>query len=232
MEMSHQPIVLTQGGAATEVVTNVSVGAAMNAALAKAREHVAGVVKRSRNDYAGYSYASSEHIMVAAREAMAGTGLAIVPRLSSIMEVGGQLILQREFEITHEKGGTKLCNMSWPIVPGKQRPLDKATASAETQSYAYFLRTLFAMPRLDEDDMDHNTQHVFPHDEPAGSPAQQMLSAGAAAVERKIEALADMDAYAVAVDYVGNLAKGGTLTEWEAEQLWGKLRDAAERLGA
>ncbi len=130
---------------------------ALHLALATAAEQCDAVAKTSKNTHHNYNYASAEDVLVTANAAMKGLGLAIVPQRSAIEKVGDLYILQREFLVTHTEGAVYLASMSWPLEINKGKTPDKAAAGAETTSFAYFLRTLFRMPRLAEDDINHDS---------------------------------------------------------------------------
>jgi len=181
---------------------------AMHAALAAAAEKVRAVAKASRNEHHRYSYASSEDVLVAAREAMDGSGLAVVPTDCDIVQVGDLYVLKRSFELTHSGGASKLCRMSWPLEINKGKTPDKAAAGAETTSFAYFLRTLLRMPRLAEDDINHDS-----HEPPRATrsapavarPAVPMLSAKGKAALAKIEAIDSEEAFLSAEKWLSGL---------------------------
>jgi hypothetical protein len=62
------------------------------------------------------------------------------------------VFLVRQFLLLHTSGEERVLSTSWPVVPDKGRPLDKATASAATTSLAYLLRDLLLAPRVDPSD--------------------------------------------------------------------------------
>jgi hypothetical protein len=177
---------------------------AMHAALAAASERSKAVAKGSRNSHHDYTYASSEHVMVAARDALEGSGLAVVPTRSDIVQVGTLYVLQRQFELTHSEGASKMCSMSWPLEINKGKTPDKAAAGAETTSYAYFLRTLLRMPRLAGDDMDHDS-HEPRHRPQDVSPAVPMLSARAKVALERVAAIDSPEKFRAAETWVSGL---------------------------
>ncbi len=103
-----------------------------------------------------YAYTSSEAIFREARTALAANGLAVIPIEQSVN--GSERTGPDRFELIskrllmHSSGESILCTSAWPIIPENGRPLDKATAAADTLSLAYFLRDLLQLPRVDPAD--------------------------------------------------------------------------------
>lgn len=150
------------------------------AALVRAQAKIEAVAKDAKNKFQGYDYASSEAIIEEARKALSEAGLAVFPIGQSIIgplstpaaqsddkeerkppgphEVSSVLRTFRLAEsVSCEYQDTAF---SWPVVPEKGRPADKALASALTSSLAYYLRDLLLMPRgvSPTDDMDHESR--------------------------------------------------------------------------
>jgi hypothetical protein len=127
--------------------------------LAAAQQRCRAASKDSRNSYHGYKYASSEAIITEAKAALADSGLSVTPMKQHIENA----VLSREFLLMHESGESLSIATSWPIVPDKGRPLDKAVAIAATSSLAYLLRDLLLMPRVDDaDDLPAQTDKQQP----------------------------------------------------------------------
>ncbi len=103
-----------------------------------------------------YKYTSSEAIFRESRKALAANGLAVIPIEQSVN--GSERTGPDRFELIskrllmHSSGESILCTSAWPIIPESGRPLDKATAAADTLSLAYFLRDLLQLPRVDPAD--------------------------------------------------------------------------------
>ena len=147
--------------------------AALFAGLDAARTKATAVRKSSESNLG--KYAKSEHILVVARVAAQGTGITVSP-LDSYLDPDG-MILYRGYLVAHSGGAYFRGSMAWPVLG---RPdVAKGTGSSETMAFAYFLRTLFWMPRMASDDMDnpriqtamrksHNVTPVVPMDEAAG----------------------------------------------------------------
>lgn len=131
----------------------------LNGALAKAQAACRSASKDAKNNHQGYKYASAEEILDAAKEALGPVGVSVFPESSDVFAIdlpsGAATFLRRTFRVACE-GEERVAALVWPVVPGPGRPLDKALASADTSSLAYFLRDLLAMPRVDPtDNMDH-----------------------------------------------------------------------------
>ena len=125
---------------------------AFYAALAKAQYEVGPVGRDSRNDYHGFSFTSTENMILHAKDCLLKHGL--VPEVVETMMTteGGVMKLKVVFECTHaETGFTKVYPRELPIVPGKGRPDDKASLTSETSLYKYWFRGLLAVPMLDEE---------------------------------------------------------------------------------
>ena len=123
--------------------------AALFTALDIARAKATAVRKASESNLG--AYASSEHIMVVARKALAETGVSVTPADSALD--ADKMILERGYVVAHAHGGWYRASMSWPVLG---RPdVGKGTGIAETMAFAYFLRTLLMMPRMAGDDMDN-----------------------------------------------------------------------------
>ena len=137
------------------------------AALGQATATASAVGKRSKNEHHRYQYASSEHVIEEARDALHTNGLAFycweatVTALCEIetesVDPDGVLRKQRTtqwqvrcvYRLTHSSGEHLDIESSTPIMPEKGRPLDKALATAKTYDLAYTLRSLLLLPRLD-----------------------------------------------------------------------------------
>jgi hypothetical protein len=143
-------------------------------ALAKAQQAAKAVGKDSRNTFHRYAYASAEAIYAECREHLSGHGLTVLPVASHIDLRDGQAILVRGYLLAHEGGGAMTCAQEWPVVPEKGRPLDKAVASADTTSLAYFLRSLLLLPRVDpSDDMDSDARGSSHASAPRSAPQRE-----------------------------------------------------------
>lgn len=128
-------------------------------ALATARDRCKAASKDGYNDFHKYKYASADEVILTAKEALAGTGLAIIPQAQELTVVSaGNLslyALNRTIFLSHSSGEyVPLTIRGWPVVPERGRPLDKAFAVALTTSLSYLLRDLLQMPRGDDADMN------------------------------------------------------------------------------
>lgn len=148
----------------------------LSESLGAARDRCKMAIKDKRNEYHKYDYASADGVIQTAKDAMAGTGLALIPQSQEMTVVGGGNLafyaLNRTLLLSHKSGEfVPLSIRGWPVIPEKGRPLDKALAVALTISFAYLLRDLLQMPRGDEADMNSrdDRQHEDvqpPHPEP------------------------------------------------------------------
>lgn len=102
-------------------------------ALLAAQAIIKAIPHDSRNEYHKYRYTSSEAIISECKAALAGNGLSLLPTGETHQVLGeGQVLLVRSFTLLHTSGEERQLTTSWPVVPDKGRPLDKATASAAT----------------------------------------------------------------------------------------------------
>ena len=115
------------------------------AALGIAESRAKAVGHDKRNTHHRYNYASAEAVLTAATEAMAGTGMGLVP---TGYQLDGDL-LTRSYLLTHESGQTHRISQVWPLTSRKGSERDKALAGALTSSLAYMLRDLLLMPRVE-----------------------------------------------------------------------------------
>ena len=129
------------------------------AALVAAQKAARALSHDKRNDFHKYDYTSAEAILAAGRKALTAAGLALVPTGGNlqILNTSGEsfpplVVLIRSFLLLHTSGESVQLSCSWPVVPDKGRPLDKATASADTTSLAYLIRDLLCLPRVQHAD--------------------------------------------------------------------------------
>jgi hypothetical protein len=116
--------------------------------VAAAQQRCRAASKDAKNAHYGYKYASAEAIITEAKAALADSGLSIIPVKQHVENA----VLSREFVLMHENGESMTIVTTWPVVPDKGRPVDKAVAIAATTSLAYMLRDLLLMPRVDDAD--------------------------------------------------------------------------------
>lgn len=205
-------------------------------ALGEAVKHAVGVSKASQNSHQRYNYASSEHVILAADEAMSPYGLSVIPTTASVVVEGEyekndnsgtrlvpMHVLKRGFLLVHEDGGEVAGEMAWPLEINRGKGVDKAAGSAETTCYAYYLRSLLRMPRLDQDDMN------YVRDRESGAaggqstaPAVDMPNPQLAALVDRIRAIDSAEKLAAAGAHVGRIADGveaGTETRFTASDV-------------
>lgn len=162
--------------------------ASLAAALAAAQGAGKAVAKDGHNRFHGYRYATADSIIAAGRELLSEHGLALIPTQSQVdgWERSGEnrFELKRGWKLCHTSGESIDCYVAWPIVLEKGRPLDKATAIADTSSLAYLLRDLLLLPRGDESDLNAQspaTATSTPAPAPTPTPAPAPAPAPAAA---------------------------------------------------
>jgi hypothetical protein len=180
----------------------------LSQALAAARDRCRTAFKGGFNDFHKYKYASADEVITVAKDALAETGLAIIPQSQKLSILGdGNAtvhVLDRTIFLSHSSGEFVPIEIGgWPVIPDKGRPLDKAVAVALTCSLAYWLRDLLQMPRGDEADMNTRDDRAHepgkkpapvkaddPHDDPQpenGGPSAAMLRTE---LEHKVKELA------------------------------------------
>lgn len=162
-------------------------------ALAHAISECHAVTKNAENSHHKYKYASADAIIEEGRKALAAAGLALVPIEASLngseREGPDRFELVRTFALLHTSGEITPLRVCWPVVPGNGRPLDKATAAADTSSLSYLLRDLLMMPRVDPSD-DMNTRDDRP--QPAKPPKpKQSLPANGEELQARLKAYED-----------------------------------------
>ena len=133
------------------------------AALGQATATASAVGKRSKNEHHRYQYASSEHVIEEARDALSAHGLSLycksaharplgtsqAEREDGVVSTSTQWEAAMVYVLAHSSGESFEIESSTPIMPEKGRPLDKALATAKTYDLAYTLRSLLLLPRLD-----------------------------------------------------------------------------------
>ena len=144
-----------------------SIPPSVAAGLVKARRAVKAVEKAATNTHQRYKYASADAIMAEALAALSEGGLTFstlawavgtVERQRSIATESGEIVTVPEIGLrlrcTHvlaaEDGACVVVTTDDAILPQNGRPEDKATFGALTESYAYALRGLLGIPRVDE----------------------------------------------------------------------------------
>lgn len=148
----------------------------LHQALLKAQQHIIKIEKDATNDFHKYSYASSEAMITAAREALHVAGLLTL-RTHWELEMGDNIgKLTSHMQVIHPDSGQTLEEViPWPIIPAQGRPFDKAVASALTTSQSYWLRDLLQIPRTDpEIEMDKRDDRDYrpPKARPSAPPVQ------------------------------------------------------------
>jgi hypothetical protein len=127
-------------------------GARIEAALLAAQRSIKAVGKSSFNEYSKYSYASSDQILAASREALHNAGISFRMEDFWIEEKHNSRWAVCLFILTHtESMETIKTEYSWPIIQSgdKPKPLDKALGGALTTATRYYLRGLLSIPQVD-----------------------------------------------------------------------------------
>lgn len=126
-------------------------------ALAAARDKCRAAPHDRTNSFQKFDYASAEAIIVAAKEALDGSGLTLVPSAPKLTVTGSGNFachsMVRSFVLIHSSGESlSLGAVEWPVIADKGRPLDKAFAISITSSLGYVYRDLLSMPRIAADE--------------------------------------------------------------------------------
>lgn len=142
-------------------------------ALLAAQRALPSVTKDAKNSFHHYSYVSAEGMISACREVLHGAGLAVRRagwKFDGSPEGG---IVTSTFILTHAASGEATSDeVTWPAIPEKGRPLDKALAGALTSSLGYYLRDLLLVPREDEAEMDRRDDRTYEPRKSAPAPAR------------------------------------------------------------
>ena len=144
-------------------------------ALHKAQSAIEGVAKDGTVDFGRrYAYTSAEEMIRECRLALHACGLSLIRTGWRVGVVEAHPMLLSDFRLLHYSGESFSFNdLSWPIIEGDKRPLDKAVAGALTTSLAYFLRDLLLVPKEDEAQMDkRNDEGHRPRSRPADPPSE------------------------------------------------------------
>lgn len=120
-------------------------------AVSKAQQCCKEVAKNGYNSYHRYKYAKSEDIIATGKAALVEAGLTLLSLEWTVnghaKEGADRVELSRKFILVHNESGNVMpMVLNWPICIEKGRPLDKATAIADTISQAYMLRDILLMP--------------------------------------------------------------------------------------
>ncbi len=206
--------------------------AALLQSLVEAQRIARGVEKTSTNTFHKYNYAGTESIILEAKDAMAQTGLALIPRGARMFSIGTrmdvgldprtprevpQLFIARRWSLVHQGGGIlELEEQVWPVVPDKGRPLDKAVAAADTASLGYLLRNVLMLARVEEGtDLDHDSRDEHRRqEEPKQAPPATSEQRRAIMQVLEEAGIARVDVGRWVADAVGH---GNALTFAEAE---------------
>ena len=145
----------------------------LSAALLAAQRALPSVTKDAKNSFHHYSYVSAEGMIGACREVLHGAGLAVRRagwKFDGTPEGG---IVTSTFILTHAASGeTANDEVTWPAIPEKGRPIDKALAGALTSSLGYYLRDLLLVPREDEAEMDRRDDRTYEPRKATPAPAR------------------------------------------------------------
>jgi len=132
------------------------------AALLKAQQALESVKKDATNSFHRYNYTSAEEMIGACRKALHDHGLVATRATWGIdKDIGEFGCIVSTMTLMHAESGERIdAPITWPIVPEKGRPMDKAIAAALTSSLSYWLRDLLMLPR-EEEGMDKRDDREF-----------------------------------------------------------------------
>ena len=120
----------------------------LQAALVAASADVQSPDKDGRNDHHRYDYTTAEAMLDTVRRAMHPHGLTVRMGAVSYGEpVGDAWPVSIEFVLAWEGGVEQVSAWTFPAIPGRGRPLDKAVNAALTNATSYYLRGLLSVPR-------------------------------------------------------------------------------------
>jgi len=154
-------------------------------ALLSAQKAIKGVEKDSENSFQKYKYVSAEDMLIEARAALMGAGLAVFCENWTIQD---NHVISMFCLVHAESGQTKTTTVTMPLVEEKGRPRDKAVTTALTYSLGYFLRGLLLVPRVEAGtDVDQRDDRSV--EATVNSMAEPELRKVWAAVKRRVEAL-------------------------------------------
>lgn len=139
--------------------------------LFKAQKAIEPIVKDAENSHSRYRYVSAELIITESRAALLGAGL-VARRASWSIEkdtFSGYAMVMMRFILTDVDTGEKIENdVCFPARERNGMPLDKAIAAALTGGFAYWLRDLLLIPRVDEEMDRRNDADFNPQQEQQG----------------------------------------------------------------
>lgn len=157
------------------------------AALAAAKVACPPVPLNGYNSHDNYHYARADDVVATATEPLANEGLVVVPLGAELVNVPhwmnskrqwvevSSLCLKRHFRLIHAESGEHIDGAGiWPLVP-RANDVGKATGVAETEAYAYYLKTLLDMQRGD----DMNRPTGAPQGDPTASALPRLSAQGA-----------------------------------------------------
>lgn len=129
----------------------------LDAALLAAQAALGPIARSSHNAFAAYDYVDADTMVRVCRDALHAHGVLLTLDHMRLRCNGTQLV-------THWRlsghGESRASCAVWPVVEGKGKPADKATAGALTMALREFLRVNLLVPRGDDepdarDDRDH-----------------------------------------------------------------------------
>jgi len=147
----------------TKIKNDAMVHDSLESALAAAQANVKSVAHDGKNDYSRYNYTTAEAMVKASISLFGDQQLAFDRKSYEFIVKHNLLMIKSVFNLTH--GSTKEISEytgEWPVVEKKGTPMDKALAAALTSSFAYIIRDVLKIPRLDEkENMDRrdDTEH-------------------------------------------------------------------------
>ena len=129
-------------------------------ALLEAQKSLWGVTRNARNEFSKYDYTSAENIIGCTRRHLQKAGLVVGRRLvhCETLPMEGkdhtEIKVASAFFLFHVPSEEELTYEFESIASvSKGSTTDKAIAGSLTQSLAYWLRDLFLLPRVDQNQM-------------------------------------------------------------------------------
>jgi hypothetical protein len=141
------------------------------AALVQAQRAAKAVEKDRKNQHFNYLYASTEQMILECAPHLSEHGLSLYQVSGRLQALDGikngdapQLVWRTRWTLSHADGSSISFEREWPVVPERGRPLDKATAAADTLTLGYLLRDIMLLARvepgteLDDDSRERNAE--------------------------------------------------------------------------
>jgi hypothetical protein len=121
-------------------------------ALFLAQTRARAIDRDARDEFHQFNYVSTEQMILTAQQILQEVGVRLdIAEQEVEVDSIGRPWLKRVYHTMHVASDHyQAFSQVWPIVEGKGKPLDKATASAMTSSLGYFLRDLLLLARVEK----------------------------------------------------------------------------------